>query len=51
MSIIEDEGVGGREWENILHKLNTTGHKDCFESGVKTEKGILSKRIVEKDTN
>ena len=27
-----------------------TGHKDFFESGVKTEKGTLSKGIAEKDT-
>ena len=27
-----------------------TGHKDFFESGVKTEEGTLSKGVVEKDT-
>ena len=26
------------------------GHKDFFESGVKTEKGTLSKGVAEKDT-
>ena len=40
----------GRERENILHKLDMVGHKDFFESGVKTEKGTLSKGVAEKDT-
>ena len=32
MSTIKDVGWGGegREWENILHKLDMTGHKDFF---------------------
>ena len=27
-----------------------TRHKDSFESGIKTEKGTLSKGVAEKDT-
>ena len=51
ISITSDVGVGGgREWGNILHKLNMMGHKDFFESGVKTEEGTLNKGVVEKDT-
>ena len=54
VSIISDVEMGGggggvREQENILHKLDITGHKDFFESGVKTEEGTLSKEVAEKD--
>ena len=42
--------VGGKERENILHKFDMTGHKDCFESGVKTKEDTLSKGVAEKDT-
>ena len=42
-------GWGGREWENILHKLYMTGHKEFFESGVKTDEDTLSKGEAEKD--
>ena len=35
VSNVGDVGVGG-ERENILLKLDMAGHKDFFESGVKT---------------
>ena len=44
------QGLGGRDWENILHKLDMR-HKDFFESGVKNEEDTLSKGVAEKDTN
>ena len=53
MSITCNAGGGGgegREWENILHRLDMTRHKDFFESEVKTEEGTLSKGVAEKDT-
>ena len=37
VSITGDGRVGGRERENILHKLYMMGHKYFFESDVKTE--------------
>ena len=45
VSITDDEGQ-----ENILHKLDVTGHKDFVESGVKTEEDTLSKGVAEDDT-
>ena len=50
VSITDNVGVGLRERENILHKLDMIGHKDLFENGVKTKEGTLSKGIAEKDT-
>ena len=41
---------GKRERENSFHKLDMMGHKEFFESGVKTEEGTLSKGVAEKDT-
>ena len=49
VSTTGDVGVGERERENILHKLDITGHKYFFESGVKTEEDTLSKGVAEKD--
>ena len=37
VSITDNVGIGERESKNILHKLDMTGHKDFFESGVNTE--------------
>ena len=45
-----DDARVGREWENIFHKIDMTGHKDFFKSEVKTEEGTLSKGVAEKDT-
>ena len=39
-----------RERENKFHKLDMMGHKEFFESGVKTEEGTLSKGVAKKDT-
>ena len=50
VSINGNVGAGGRERENILHKLDMTGHKYFFESRVKTEEDTLSKGVAEKDT-
>ena len=51
MSTTGNDGVGREEnGENILHKLDMTGHEDFFESGVKIKEGTLSKGVVEKDT-
>ena len=41
--------VGGAR-ENVFHKLGMTGHKDFFESEVKTEEDTLSKGVTKKDT-
>ena len=43
-------GGGGVGRENILHKLDMTGHKEFFKSGVKTEEGTLSKGVAKKYT-
>ena len=50
VSITNDVVVGGREQENILHKLEMTRHNDFFESEVKTEEDTLSKGVGKKDT-
>ena len=50
VSITYDVGVGGRERENILHKLDMTGHKIFCESEVKIDEGTMSKGVVKKDT-
>ena len=50
VSITGDAVVGGREWENILYKLDMIGHKDFFESGVQTEEDTLRKGVAEKNT-
>ena len=39
-----------RHYLGTNHKLGMTGHKDFFESGVKTKEGTLSKGVAEKDT-
>ena len=50
VSITCDVGVGGRERENILHKLDMTGHKIFCEHEVKIDEGAMSKGVAKKDT-
>ena len=50
VSTTDNVGIGEREPKNILHEIDMTGHKDFFESGVKTEEDTLSKGVAEKDT-
>ena len=45
------QGRGRCELEYVFHELDITGHKDCFESWVKTEKGNLSEGVSEKYTS
>ena len=40
---------GGREREDMFHKLDMTRNKDFFQVRVKIEKGPLSEGVIEKD--